>query len=457
MNHIARGSIGALAALLLLGAPAAGVRSLAAQSPASPVSSRPARTITLQDAIGIALAQNSTVLLARNSTRLDSLGVRQARNAFLPNLSASSQSSQGFGNGNLGNNSFGFSLGASSGITIYNGGANTNTLRQAQLAEQAGGQDLGRTRQTVVFVVASDFLNLITQQEQLRVQRENLAAQEQTLVQLEQFAKAGTRNIGDLYQQQAATAQARLAVATARRNTELAKVDLIEVLVLDPRADYVFVPPTTLPAGAAAAAFDLDSLIGLALARRADVEAQSLRVQAAEREVSIAKAGRLPQVTASAGYSTGFQSTGGTDFATQLAQRRGGSLGVGVSLPIFDRGATSIALQRAQVQLENETLALRDRTQAVALEVRRAYLDYQSAQEQLVAAEAQQRAAALALEATSARYRVGLATFVEVTLARASLVQGQSAVVNARSSLVFQQALMSYYTGVLDPASVRLG
>jgi outer membrane protein TolC len=49
-----------------------------------------------------------------------------------------------------------------------------------------------------------------------------------------------------------------------------------------------------------------------------------------------------------------------------------------------------------------------------------------------------------------ARYRVGLATFVEVMLARATLVQGQSAVVTARSSLVFQQALMSYYTGVIE-------
>jgi len=82
--------------------------------------------------------------------------------------------------------------------------------------------------------------------------------------------------------------------------------------------------------------------------------------------------------------------------------------------------------------------------------VRRAYLNYQSAQEQLAASDAQQKAAALALEATQTRYRVGLATFVEVTLARATLVLAQSAVVNARSSLAFQQALMSYYTGVLD-------
>jgi outer membrane protein len=125
-------------------------------------------------------------------------------------------------------------------------------------------------------------------------------------------------------------------------------------------------------------------------------------------------------------------------------------VGVGVALPIFDRGAVAIARQRAKIELANEKLALRDQVQGAELDVRRAYLSFQSAQEQLTAADAQQKAAALALDAMQSRYRVGLATFVEVTLARATLVQGQSAVVTSRSSLEFQQALMSYYTGVLD-------
>ena len=58
---------------------------------------------------------------------------------------------------------------------------------------------------------------------------------------------------------------------------------------------------------------------------------------------------------------------------------------------------------------------------------------------------------------SQARYRVGLATFVEVTLARASLIQAQSSAVSARSAVTFQQAPMSYYTGVLDPTNMRLG
>lgn len=45
---------------------------------------------------------------------------------------------------------------------------------------------------------------------------------------------------------------------------------------------------------------------------------------------------------------------------------------------------------------------------------------------------------------------------VDVTLARATLIQAQSSVVNARSSLAFHRALMSYYTGELGEANAPL-
>jgi outer membrane protein len=407
------------------------------------------RVITLNEAIRIALDQNISVRLARQTAQLDSLSVRQAGNQFLPTLSASAQSSQGYLNAVGSTNSLSTSLGLSSGLTLFNGGQNVNTLREAQFTARASGLELGRVEQTIVFVVASDFLALITQQELLRVQRENLVAQQDQLRQLEAFTKAGTRNIGDLYQQQAATAAAQLGVVNASRTTQLATVDLIQELVLDPRATYVFVAPSSADSGRMPD-FNLDSLMTLALGKRVDLEAQRLRIQAAERAIQVAAGGRWPVVSASIGYGSSFNTAAGTDVSSQLSQHRGGSIGVAVSLAIFDRGAVSIATQRALIQLDAQTLALRDQVEAAALDVRRAYLNYQSAREQLVAANAQQKAAALALEATQARYGVGLATFVEVTLARATFVQAQSAVVTARSNLAFQQALMSYYTGVLD-------
>jgi outer membrane protein len=450
-------SVSALALLCVIDAHRAEAQSAQARDTARTI--LPSDTITLQQAIAIALAQNTVSRFAHNNVLLDSLNVRSARNAFLPNLSASTSASQSFGAGSQGENSFAVSGGLNSGVTIYNGGQNRNTLKQAQLNALAGGSDFGRARQTVVFTVASDYLTLINQQEQLRVEEENLAAQEQELTQLQAFVTQGTRPIGDLYQQQAAVAQTRLALVNARRASEDAKVDLIGELVLDPRRNYVFVTPAsdTSATVAPAPVFNLDSLMNVALNQRADLRAENLRVQAAQREVDIARGTHLPTVSGSAGYSSAYNSAADGAFFTQLNQRRGGSFGIGVSIPIFDRGASSIATQRALILLDNELLSLRDLGESVALAVRRAYLDYNAAQEALVAAASQQRAAALALEAAQARYRVGAATFVEVTLARATLIQAQSAVVNARSSVSFQRALMSYYTGDLDPNNAHIG
>ena len=69
---------------------------------------------------------------------------------------------------------------------------------------------------------------------------------------------------------------------------------------------------------------------------------------------------------------------------------------------------------------------------------------------------AQQKAADLAVSTTQARYQVGTSTLLELTQARASQLQANVAVVNARNALAFQNALLPYYTGELDIAKTLL-
>ncbi|HYD54601.1 MAG TPA: TolC family protein, partial [Gemmatimonadaceae bacterium] len=298
------------------------------------------------------------------------------------------------------------------------------------------------------------FLALVTQQEQLAVQEQALAALVAQEEQIDRFVKAGIRPISDLYQQQASVASARASLVEARRAVELAKVDLIQTLQLDPAGSYAFEAPRVDDAAAATRTFQLDSLLARAAARRTDLDAAEMLVDAARQDVRAATAGKLPTVSMSAGYNTGYNSAADAAFRDQLDQRRGGSLSIGVSIPLFDRGAASAAEQRAQVQADNARLALAQQKQEVALQVRRAYLDHQAAQHRLAAAEAQRKAAEQALTAVRERYRVGAATLVELTQAQASATQATGALVNARYALVFQQALMAYYTGDLEAGTV---
>jgi hypothetical protein len=54
---------------------------------------------------------------------------------------------------------------------------------------------LQRTRQTVVFTVAANYLELVAQQEQLRVQQENLEALQAQEEQIKRFVDVGSRPI----------------------------------------------------------------------------------------------------------------------------------------------------------------------------------------------------------------------------------------------------------------------
>ena len=180
------------------------------------------------------------------------------------------------------------------------------------------------------------------------------------------------------------------------------------------------------------------------------------RVAAASQGVKAATGGRWPTVSLSAGYSSSYNSAGDLSLGDQLDQRRGGSIAIGIAIPLFDRGQVSLAAQQARIDEENARLTLETQRQTVGVDVRRASLDYDAARQQLAAAEAQLKASNLAVTTAQKRYEAGAGTLVEVTQARATQGQAASSEITARYAVVFQAALMSYYTGELDPAHLTV-
>lgn len=428
------------------------------------LSAQQPRTITFDEAVRIALTQNATLRQASNAASLDAVDVQQARMQFLPDLRLSAQTGQNFGRTfseaegrTLNETTQSLNTGVSSSVVLFNGLANIAELREAQLTQDAGERDLARARQTAVLAVASNYLSLAQQREELRVRQQTLAAEEALEREISAYVDAGARTIADLYQQQATVAAARLALVEAARAAELGEIEILQTLQLDPRGDYDFVVPAIDTATLAAPPTDLDALVDRALAQRVDIDADEARQSAAEQAIRAARAALWPAISLSAGYNTGFTSANELGFYDQLDQRRGGSVSIGVSIPLFDRGATSLASQRAQIQADNARIALEVQRHDVGVDVRRAYLDVTAAHERLRAAVAQERAAMLALDASQERYRVGAATLVELTQARTSHVQALSSLVSARYNLLLQRTLLSYYVGDLDLANVTLG
>ena len=419
-----------LLAILLIAAPLFGVTSLrAVEGP-----------IDLDRAIRIALDRNTDLQRQMNQVSLNQTTVDQARAQLYPDLNLSISPSERFGRtfdqtiGTIENQrSESLSLRASSNLNLFNGFADQSTLKSARLGLNASQEDLERTRQTVAYEAASRFFTLFATDELIQVEEEDIASQRQQLERIEAYWEQGTRARADVLQQEAALASAELRLVNAESSRDLAELRLKEILQINPLGEMEFTGPSLDNLTTERIDYRADQLFREALERRPDLKSQELQIAAAEEQIREARSGLLPKLNLSLGVGTSYSSLNQlSTFSDQLLDLNpDASIGLTLSIPIFDRARTKSSVERARVQVKNEQLALENLEQDVALAVQRALLDYQTALKRLEVTTAQQAAATEALAAMEARYDNGASTFVELSQSRAQQVDAAGSWIEA--------------------------
>jgi outer membrane protein len=473
-----------LCLVLLIGLAAPSVH---AQQPSPP------RTITFDEAIRIALRENIQLRQTAANVRAADYAVDFARASFLPNLNASLQPVRRYGltfdqtTGQLQQQtSDAMSGGISSQLTLFNGFQNVAELRRRQHERRAGALTLERTRDDVVFTVASQYLQLLLDDEIMRIRAEALEAQRLQLARIGQLVEAGVRPRTDMLQQEALVAEAELALLQAENQHQLAQTRLVRTLQLDPFDEYDFVAQPLEEAEIRSEPLDLGALLEAALDRRSDVRAQEIQIAAAEEGVRVARSGYYPTVTAFGQLGSSYSSLTRREIGVQhiplttasgetvlvgnqpftIASRqfeftpfgdqfftdnRSGAIGVAVQLPVFDRLLTRAQVAQAQISLENQRLAREDLRHEVATQVRQALLDYRNAEMRLEVTARQVAAARAALAAEEDRYELGVSTLAELAQARARVVEAESARAQALAQAAFQRRSLEYAAGLLVP------
>lgn len=93
---------------------------------------------------------------------------------------------------------------------------------------------------------------------------------------------------------------------------------------------------------------------------RPEIEASKLNVEASELGIGIAKSSYLPTISLSAGIGTNHTSGSDFTFGEQVKNGWNNSIGLSVSVPIFNNRQTKSAVQKAKLQYETSMLSLLD-------------------------------------------------------------------------------------------------
>jgi outer membrane protein TolC len=156
------------------------------------------------------------------------------------------------------------------------------------------------------------------------------------------------------------------------------------------------------------------------------------RITAAEDRVAAASAGRLPVLSAIAGYDMARPNP--RIFPIQEAWKPSWDIGVNVRWSLFDGGRVRAETAEAAANRRAIEARLRDFDALIEVEIRQRTADLESARASIEAAEAGVRAATEARRVVAERFSAGVATNTDVLTAQTSLLQAELDLTRARAN-----------------------
>ncbi len=415
--------------------------------------------VTLAQAIDIAFARSPQLASARADEGIAHAELRLQQTGYLPNLALdgstqhSNRQANSVSNGNGGTTSFSGS-GTSNSLTanlkqlIFDGGKIAQSIRSASFNETAFVDIYKRDLQTVAFNVAQAYYNALLAERvtAVAVQTVQLDLVQEDLVRAQ--IRAGTTAPADLSTAQLPTAQARVALVKAQGAELSAIATFANALGLDANVNIEPFDDTPVTATGAISTIPVPSY-DIAIVRaydlRPDFAAQQRTVQANEASLRGARLGYSPTVSGSASAGTASTSANGQDF------RNSNTIGLTLSIPLFDQGVTAASILSAKYNLDKANAQLEVQRQALQLNVKQTLVNLVAAREALDQAQAEYIKANDVLRSTQAQYRAGVTTLPLLLNAQVGITQALSDQVSAVYALRQAEQAYLYAVGANTP------
>ncbi len=422
-------------------------------------------TLTLDQARQIALERNINVAQAAYNVEAAQSGVLAATGSYLPTFSADagwtrSQNDRpgsapvyingvpvqsGTSGRTVANN---YSAGLSLGYMIFNGLSREGQSDRASSIAVSAEQTSARTRQSVVFQVESDYLNVLRNEQLVKVNEENLKRDRQQLDRITESNRVGALSIADVYRQQSQVATDELALITAQNNYDKSKADLLALIGLDVSQDYT-VADTTISTQITKEELDstfvkyrnFGELSARAVAARPDYLSATEQLNASQAGVRVARSSYFPSVAAFAGYGMNSPSL------QDVTKYRNLNWGLRLSWSIFDGFQTNQQLQSAMATQRSAEISLVQTERSINVDVKKALLDLEAARKQYEVSQKGLVSATEDRKIAEERYNLGAGTLLDLMVANANLVNAQANQVNASYNYITSKRNVEYALG----------
>lgn len=417
-----------------------------------------AKQWTLKECIDYAIQNN----IALQKTQLKRLSAQedwlQSKSALLPSLSASTSqnvnytpwvssgiSSDGYSKASVDKFYYNGSYNVMGNYTIWNGNKNHNQVKLNKLATDAAELDSAAQALSIQEQIAQLYVQILYTTEAIAVNKENYESSLQNEERGKEMVKAGKMSNADLAELTAQRAQDEFNVVQTESNVKDYKRQLKELLQITNDEEFDVAIPATTDEMALAAIPSLNSVYTSALDSRPEIKSYLNQIEQSELNIKIARAGKMPTISANAGVSTNSTSMNSNSWGTQIKNNFNVGGGISLSIPLFDNRQTKTAVNKAIIQKQSSMLDLKNQQTTLYSTIEKYWLQANTNQAQFKAAKTSSESAQTSYDLLSEQFRLGLKNIVELRTGKNSLLQAKQNELQAKYLAILNINMLEFY------------
>ena len=417
---------------------------------------------TLDDCISYALENNITLLQAKLQKQSATEDRKQSQAALFPTLSASTNQSVGYrpwtaaGTMTVTNGTvtsevrktyYNGSYGVNASWTVWNGGQNTNAVKQNKVSEQKAELSILETSNSIQEAIAKLYVQILYQTEAIEVNRQSLETSKKNEERGQQMVEVGQMSKADLSQLTAQRASSEYTLVESETMLANYKLQLKQLLEITDMADLDVAIPATTDEQALADIPAMLTVYQAALTQRPEIQSAQLGVESSNLQLKIAKAGVLPTVSMTGGVGTSTNSMSDNGWGEQMKTNFDASAGVSVSIPIIDGRKARTAINKARIAQEQARTELLSKEKDLYSTIEGYWLDAISNQQKFRSAKANVESEQASYDLLQEQFNVGLKNIVELLTGKDKLLTAQQNKLQSKYTTILSQQLLKFYQG----------
>jgi len=293
--------------------------------------------------------------------------------------------------------------------------------------------------------VARAYLQILYANETLKTNRQTLESSESQLSRTKGLHEAGSVSLSDLSQMEAQYSSDLYRVVQSENDLALAKLQLKQLLELDPEEDFEVVFPELDEKNVLLPLPGLEDVYREALRVRPEIKSQQMSVESSFLGEKIARGGYFPSVSLSASVTTNHDSKSSDSYFSQMDDRLVENVGVNISIPITNRKQVRTNVSKARLQTEQARLDERNVRKELLQTVESLHQDVVAAQSRYQAAVQRVKSTYESYRLVENEYKAGLKNVVDLLVEKNNYLSALQEQIQAKYQAVLAYKLLNFY------------